>query len=121
MQPSSFVFEKKSYHEQNIPTFTCVPKPVSDEILEELRPRFTQHKNSVGQQHIAICQQHQQNQHWIHFLGELSFFSLSVYYKTYEVGLSGYGGARIHVCGYLYFIVYVITPPIATLITFFRD
>ena len=37
------------------------------------------------------------------------------------VGLSGYGGARIHVCGYLYFIVYVITPPIATLITLFRD
>ena len=52
MQPSSFVFEKKSYHEQNIPTFTCLPKPVFDEILEELRPRFTQHKNSVGQQHM---------------------------------------------------------------------
>ena len=48
MQPSSFVFEKKSHHEQNIPTFTCVPKPVFDEILEALRPRFTQYKNSVS-------------------------------------------------------------------------
>ena len=57
-------------------TFTCVRNPVLDEILEELRRRLTQHMNSVGHQHIAICQQHQQNQHWIHFLGELSFFSL---------------------------------------------
>ena len=48
MQPSSFVFEKKSYREQNIPTFTCVPKPVFDEILEALRLRFTQYKNSVS-------------------------------------------------------------------------
>ena len=42
------------YNEQNVPTFTCVRNPVLDEILDELRRKFTQHMNSDGQQHIAI-------------------------------------------------------------------
>ena len=56
MQPSSFVFEKNhcTMSEQNVPTFTCVHNPVLNEILEELRRRFTQHMNSIGLQHIAI-------------------------------------------------------------------
>ena len=35
-------------------SYRGVRNPVLDEILEELRRRFTQHMNSVGQQHIAI-------------------------------------------------------------------
>ena len=78
MQPSSFVFEKKSYHEQNVTTFTCVRNHVLDEILEELRRRLTQHMISVVQQHIAICQQHHQNQHWLWRVNFLQFITKSI-------------------------------------------
>ena len=77
---------KNQDHEQNAPA--CVRNPMLDEILWELRQRFTQHMNSVGPQHIAICQQHQQNQHWIHlgFLVSCWWVNLSsVYNKIYSL------------------------------------